>query len=226
MPETIQALGVIILAVLPGVAATITWESHVGTYAADFEERLLRFILATVLVLPISGYLAWKAWTEILHVRTPTGTFENLLVSETGSLPWWWLLLAFLYVAGPAAFGWIGGRLWASAKPWLIKKGWINADLGEDTTAWDWLFLDPPNPGWLVRFRAKSNAYWQAGIYGPNSFASGKKAANKDLYLERTVTLTPEGLPSLDNEGNLVTQEVGLLVRRDELELLEFRRLS
>ncbi|HYP24288.1 MAG TPA: DUF6338 family protein, partial [Actinomycetota bacterium] len=134
-------------------------------------------------------------------------------------LPWGLWPLALAYVAVPLATGTLIGR------GTLEGQAWAAAFTGPNPAprAWDHFFSSRPD-GW-VRLRLKRGV-WIGGIYGPPdvglpSYASGYPEA-QDLFLAETVEVDPETGAFILAAGEPILRGVSLLIRWDEVEMLEF----
>jgi hypothetical protein len=219
MPETVQALLITVLAVLPGAVATFSFERHVGTYAAEFPERVVRFIVGSALVFPLTAAFAWPFWRHVLHVArvnpsTGATRFVNL-VGTNGDVSPLWLLVPLGYVVAPAVAGNAAGWMWARR---LREHEQVPRD---DLRAWDWLFLDPRPKIIVARLRS---GRWVAGLFGEESHASPKDFASKDLYLEVAYEVDDDGVLKLDNTDFPVQRDVSLLLHGDDVEFFEVIR--
>lgn len=229
MPETLEAIAIIAVAVLPGALATLAYERHVGTYAADIQERLIRFAASSALLFPVNSTLIWLVWTKILNVSpwVPSGQHRNLLASNSlEGAQWLVILTPIAYVLVPAILGDIGGRLVVSyrKREYTARTGRLGT--GHEKEAWNTAFLDasPLNApaGCIVRFRLKTGG-WRAGYFGKASVAS---PTTKDVYFEATAAVDGDGNLIVEPDGRPVRQEVGILVRWDEVDFIEFVKLE
>ena len=216
MPETIPALLIALVAVVPGMVATPAFERHVGTYAAEFPERVLRFVGGSALVFPFTAAMVWPFWRRVVHVAVPgvdgTTTFVNRLTTG-GDVSPLWLLLPVALVGVPALLGTTAGRLWAT---WLRRHS-DDTPL-EDVRAWDWVFLDPAPKILVAKLRS---GRWLAGVFGGNSYASPRAARSKDVYLEVALEVNDEGTLIRDENGRPVARRSSILFDGDDIELLE-----
>jgi Family of unknown function (DUF6338) len=155
MPETFEALAVVILALLPGALYTWGYERHVGSWGITRSDRVTRFIggsvVFQVLAAPLTYYLYSKYWT-------------TSLIRNGKPLPWWlWGVLAG-YVLIPF---FVGDRMGRSAN----RGGRLNklfAGPNPAPRAWDHLFSSNPE-GW-VRVKLISGN-WLGGLILSNATA-------------------------------------------------------
>ena len=148
MPDTFQALVVLIVALLPGALYTWSFERLVGAWGVGLADRVLRFIgVSAVFQAAIAPFTIWGWRTYILTDRL-----------QDGDVPIALWLLPLLYVAIPIAVGVIVGRGTVQQRPWS------RAFTGPTPAprAWDYVFGLQPD-GW-VRVRLKSGV-WLGGAF-------------------------------------------------------------
>lgn len=140
MPESFQALLVIVVALLPGALYTWSFEQVVGAWGAGLSDRVLRFIGVTAILQALAApAIVWSWRTFILSGRL-----------REGDLPIGLWLLPLLYVAVPIALGTLVGTAT------LEKRSWAKLFTGRSPAprAWDHLFGSRPD-GW-IRLKLKS----------------------------------------------------------------------
>lgn len=200
----------VLAALLPGALLIWSFERWAGRFGVDLKDRALRLMGASAVLLSLSAWaLYWvyiNYWDDILN-RQP--------------LPPWFWSFPILYTIVPVAGGSLLGLGWKVNWPWARFIG------GRDRAprAWDHLFQDRPAGG--IRCKLKSGS-WIAGIYaatdGHRPYASGYPEP-QDLYLPRTVHINHKtGRMITDEEGNAVVLDMGVLLRWEEIEFLEFIR--
>lgn len=211
MPDTFQALVVLIVALLPGALYTWSFERLVGAWGVGFADRVLRFVgVSAVFQAAIAPFTVWGWRTYIL-----TGRLQD------GDLPLALWLLPLLYVAVPIALGVVVGR------GTVRQRTWSRALTGPSPAprAWDYVFGLQPD-GW-VRVRLKSGvwlggAFSSVGDEGLRSYAAGYPD-EQDLFLAEAYSVDPEsGEFELDANGDVVPTGSGILVRWAEVEYLDF----
>ncbi|MDE0437989.1 MAG: DUF6338 family protein [bacterium] len=203
----------VLIGLLPGALFVWTFERWAGRFGIGLRDRALRFIGVSAVILSIvAGPLYWvymNYWDAFINRQV---------------LPWWFWGFPILYTVVPVAAGSALGFGW--------KKNWVWARvlIGRDRAprAWDHLFQDCPVGG--IRLKMKSGT-WLGGVYaeasdGGRPFASGYPEP-QELYLPRVVALNPStgGMLTDDNDEPLVL-DMGILVRWDEIEFLEFIKPS
>jgi len=210
MPETVPALVVLIVALLPGALYTWSFERLVGAWGVGLADRVLRFVGASaVFQAAIAPLTVWGWRTYVLNGRL-----------QEGDLPIALWLLPLLYVAVPIALGVVVGRATVNKQPW--SKAFTGPSPAP--RAWDYLFGLQPD-GW-VRFRLKSGV-WLGGAFssageGLDSYAAGYPD-EQDLFLAEAYSVDPEtGEFELDANGDVVPTGSGILVRWAEVEYLDF----
>lgn len=210
MISTFQALAVAVLAVLPGAAYMFAYEREAGAFSVALADRLVRFLAASA----------------VMHALLSSGTYwlyRHAVVNGElvrGKSPLWAVeAAAVAYVALPTAAGLAVGRGKRNGKPWAA----VLVGDSPEPRAWDFLWSAAPTG--LVRARLKSGA-WVGGHFsaddqGRRSYASGYPEAG-DLYLARRAELDPDtGRFVSDSNGDAVLLPTGLLVRWDEIEVLD-----
>jgi hypothetical protein len=214
VPATFQALGVLILALLPGALYTFAFEREAGAWGINTSDRLLRFVGSSALL----QVLATPVIYQMYRLFVVTGWLQ-----EGRPLPWW----VWLYVAGFVAVPLALGRLVGVGT--RNRTRWSRWFTGEHPAprAWDNLFSTEDLNGW-VRLRMKGDQdTWILGAYGSSadgsmrSYAAGYPHA-QDLYLVDTAEADPDGQFVTDDDGNVVMRGIGVLVRWREVAYLEF----
>jgi hypothetical protein len=211
VPTTLAALGVAVLAVLPGAAYTFAFESRVGPLKARASDRVVRFLAASATFHAVFAGLTYYLYrTEILSGRLTHGKIN----------PWLIELAAILYVLVPWLIGWAVGGVQRSGRP-----SWVKTLVGSwHPRAWDYVFTEKGAS--YVRLRMKSGT-WIAGTYAQlegqlGAYASGY-GEEPDLYLNPGLTVDPDtGEFETDTDGNPVPNGCSVLVRWDEVEYAQF----
>ena len=206
MPESIPALTVAVLALLPGALYVWAFERQVGRWGIGLSDRLLRFVGGSAVFhsffAPATLWLMADRWPA----ARASGHFDLAL---------WCASVA--YVGLPILAGTVVGR--ATRR----EASWARYLTGPDPAprAWDYLFQGS-HDGW-VRVRLRSGT-WIGGAYvnanGRRSYAAGYPEP-QDLFLAAAVALDPVSGEFLFDEGRVVVGEGGLLVRWEEVEYLE-----
>jgi Family of unknown function (DUF6338) len=210
MPATFQALGVLVLALLPGALYVWAFERQVGAWGIRLSDRVLRFVGFSAFLHAVFAPLTYRLWVAFVR----TGRLQG------GDVPLALWLAVLVYIALPTAVGTIVGRGTRTGAAWAR---WFT---GPDPAprAWDKLFGSRPD-GW-IRMRLKSGT-WLAGAFGENddgvrSYAAGYPE-DPDLFLVDAVELDPEtGEFLLDQDGMPVSKGSSILVRWAEVEYLDF----
>lgn len=210
MVETFEAIAVSAIALLPGALYVWAFEREVGNWGVGLSDRVLRFFgtsaIFHVLLLPLTYWV----WTTFIR----TGD-----VATGEPLPLYLWLLAIGYIAVPFATGAIVGR--GTREGWE----WVATFTGPNPAprAWDHFFASRPD-GW-VRLRL-NRGVWIGGVYatsreGLPSYAAGYPDA-QDLFLAEAVEVDPETGAFVLRDGRPIFRGVSILIRWDEVELLEF----
>jgi hypothetical protein len=183
-PDSLLALGILLVAVLPGAIYTWAFEREAGLYGVTLADRLLRFVAGSTFMHLVLG------WPEYLVFRLAIEDRERILAGQFAVL---WLGL--LVLAGlPALAGTILGELYAtrtSRTGWRWLRRWLTANrerrllrilLGRDPAprAWDDLFSEQLQC--YLRVRTVGDT-WLAGKFASGSYAGGYPN-EPDLLLE------------------------------------------
>lgn len=208
MASSLQALTVLVVALLPGAFFVWGFERNAGRYGIGLRDRALRLVGTSAVFLALfASALYW------LYARF----WDSFVMGEP--LPVWLVVVPISYVAIPGSLGWMFG--------WQVRHGtnWARIVAGFDRAprAWDHLFQDR-TPG-LVRCRMKSGS-WIGGVYaeveGIRPYASGYPEI-QELYLARSLQIDPEdGSFVLDENDQLIRGSGSLLMRWEEIEMMEF----
>lgn len=215
MIDTVEALGLTLVVVIPGAVATFGYERHVGPIGRDGTDRVLRYIFSTALLGPFSLIMVWIVWTHVLHVESISGGFRNRL-SAGESLSPLWAFLPIPYLLVP----WVAGSIAGTARNMyfesivdekrservgrpptpttrLVRRLGLSSrhTVPINLTGWDVLFLDCGPK--LVAVRLKDGV-WIAGVFGPSSFSSPPSASTRELVLESRVEVGNDGIIPLD----------------------------
>jgi hypothetical protein len=210
LPDTFQALGVLLLALLPGALYVWSFERLVGAWGISLSDRVLRFVGVSAILHVLVAPATFLFWRDLIR----TGR----LAAGEGPL-WLWPVLVG-YVAFPIGLGSLVGI--GTRRGWE----WVEVLTGPDPAprAWDYVFAQRPQ-GW-IRLRLKSGS-WLGGAYAVKgngrrrSYASGYPEA-QDLFLVEAVELDPEtGKFVVHANDRLVLRRSGILARWDEVEYLE-----
>lgn len=208
MASSLQALTVLVVALLPGAFFVWGFERNAGRYGIGLRDRALRLVGTSAVFLALfASALYW------LYARF----WDSFVMGE--SLPVWLVVVPISYVAIPGSLGWMFG--------WQVRHGtnWARIVAGFDRAprAWDHLFQDR-GPS-LVRCRMKSGS-WIGGFYaeveGIRPYASGYPEI-QELYLARSLQIDPEdGSFVSDENDELISGSGSLLMRWEEIEIMEF----
>jgi Family of unknown function (DUF6338) len=211
--ETFQALGVLVLAFLPGALYMWAFEREAGGWGLGVTDRLLRFVGFSAVFHALAAPLTYIAYRDfIVSGRLAHGK----------ALPLWLWLVPVVYVAIPTLAGTFTGVATAAGRNWTR----FVAGRSPAPRAWDHLFSAHDLDGW-VRVKLKEGG-WLAGTFAksPNgrlrSYAAGYPDA-QDLYLAETHECDPQtGEFLVDDEDRPIPRGTGLLIRWEEAQYLEF----
>jgi len=210
MPETVQGLVILALALLPGALYTWSFERLVGAWGVSFTDRLFRFVGVSSVFHALLAPVSYSLWTEFIR----TGEVAS------GKAPLGLWVVPIAYVSLPIAAGSIVGLGTRRRARWArVFTGPAPAP-----RAWDQLFFGQPD-GW-IRLRMKSGS-WLGGAYsegrtGMRSYAAGYPE-EADLLIAEAAEVDPDsGEFVFDASGNPRLRGSALLVRWSEVEYLEF----
>ena len=209
MPETLEALAVLVLALLPGALYVWSFERMLGAWGVRFSDRVLRFIGVSALMHALAAPVTYWVWKDLIRSGT--------LAAGEVSLVLWVVPLA--YVGIPVVLGSLIGS--ATRR----RRKWAKIFTGPDPAprAWDHLFASRPD-GW-IRVKLKSGP-WLGGAFARlgqiGSYAAGYPE-EQDLYLVESVEIDPDtGAFEYDDKGRPIGRGSGILLRWEEIEYLEF----
>lgn len=143
--------------------------------------------------------------------------YRNLLW-EGATLPGWAVFVPIIYVGLPTIAGSMVGRAIRSGKPWAR---WITGPSPEPR-AWEQLFA--LRPAGVIRARLKSGL-WIGGKFDSLSYAAGYPETPQDLFIEQAYRMNEDGSFEVEGE-DYVPVGSGILVRWEEIEILEFFKAS
>jgi hypothetical protein len=206
MPSTVEALAVVLAAVLPGGLYVWAFERQVGAWGVSLADRLLRFIATSALFHLAAAPVSYLLWRD--HLR------EGFTGPEP-TLPLWLWAVTGTYIALPIALGVVIGQGVLKGRRLALLLAGSNAA----PTAWDFLFS--PNPNGWVRCKLKSGA-WIGGAFADGSYAGGHPEPG-DLFIVRAADIDQQtGEFRRDDDGNAILRASGVLVRWEEVEYLDF----
>jgi hypothetical protein len=223
VPDTLQALGVFLLAVLPGSIYIWSFERVVGRWGIGLSDRVLRFTAASAVFIALLAAPMYYLRANYLHHRVVTKTgqvrFENR-IADGRSLPWWVFALPLAYIAIPSALGTAVGRAVRARSTFWRSVGRVAAGRDPAPRAWDYLFSS--DPAAAIRLKVKDSDVWLGAFFGDESYAAGYPEEPQDLYLERTFAMDQEdGSFIVDAAGNPDDLGTSLLIRWSEVQFLE-----
>ncbi len=221
MFETLQALLVAAIAVLPGATYTIARESRGATWAwrqTSAATLIFRFLTASAFFHVLLAPITYRAYEHLVVTH-------KLADGQTLSWRWWPVLFAYVvvpYVAGAITEN---VRSWRSDKRWIKRAvSWvvsIYAGRTPEPRGWDRFF------GWkpygIIRLQLM-NGEWKAGLWSDRSLAS-QYGEDGDLYLADGYFIDENGVIEREGEnsdGDYKASGVGILIRWSEVRYLEF----
>jgi hypothetical protein len=192
MPSTLVALGIVLVAILPGALYVWAYERQASAYGVTLADRTLRFIAVAVIFHLVLG------WPEYALYRLAFTT-DGFGAAQFAAA--WFAIL--LLVVLPSGVGTTLGGLYASRS---TRVGWagirnhlspeaedrlLRIALGRTPAprAWDHLFSDRPFAYLRVTTEAGDTI---AGLFSSQSYAGGFPH-EADLLLEEAWQLSDDG---------------------------------
>lgn len=218
IPSTLAGLAITLAFLAPGLLYEQGIERSLGYWRTSLADRVLRFFIESVLLQALVSPISFLVWDRYLRsgLDAPHEVNFVLYAALIG-----YLALPFLLGLGVGA----GAR--SNPAAW-----WVVPAVGRDPAprAWDYLFSSRPTG--YVRARMKKDGRWVAGVYaldertGRIGYASSVSGAD-DLYIPVELTCDPVTAElALDAEGRPRRLDWGLLLRRDDIDLIEFQEWS
>jgi hypothetical protein len=153
VPDSFEALSVLVIALVPGAVFTYALERQTGAWGIKFSDRVLRFVVISlvfeVLAIPLS-YVLWRQYSF------PTPFFD-----DAHPFPWKLYSAAILYLVLPLLVGLIAGRAYAKNHQWVAV---VFRQLLTAPRAWDHLFSRRP-VGYVRMLLKVDPPTWVAGGY-------------------------------------------------------------
>jgi len=218
MVTSVQALAILIAAVLPGALYTWGFEREVGSWGSGMADRVLRFIGSSAL------FHALVAPADLWFYR------EFGTVWRAQGQPSWWVvwLAALGYVLLPLSAGTAVGVATGRGRRWAR----LVTGPAPQPRAWDHVFGRPESAWLRIRLKeadAEDKDRWLLGAYAPAGDGIGSYAGGyghgDDLYLADTAEADPAtGNFVLGADGRPVLRGVGVLIRWDEISYIEVIR--
>lgn len=179
MVTTFEAIGVFVLAGLPGAMYIWGWERQVGQWGISAVDRLLRFVAGSAILhamfLPVT-YVVWERFIR-------TGRLK-----AAHDIPLWLWPVAIGYVFVPYLAGIVAATTLRSRRKWARRASHLLNGLDPAPRAWDHVFGPPSQTAWI---RLKLNdGTWLGGRWVRFdvdwSYASGYPY-DQELYLCQSV---------------------------------------
>jgi Family of unknown function (DUF6338) len=218
MVNTLEALAVFLIAILPGAMYVWGIESVTGAWGLNWADRVLRFIAFSAIIHVLISPLTYKFWNDYIATNY-FGQGKELTLGMYEA--------AIAYVIVPFIVGRIVGHGAVAGNTWALRFAGRRPGAPR---SWDHLFQANAQ-GWVI-LCMKSGTFL-AGLYSgpPNGLTSYASAYpdTQELFLYTQVLCDPETgefwnaekLP-LEEGQNPVLTHTGLLVRWDEIEYLEW----
>jgi hypothetical protein len=227
MPDTLEALGVFLLAVLPGGLYIWAVERDVGRWGVNLTDRILRFVAVSAIFQVLFAAPLYFLRREFWHheIAGRAGHFENR-IADGDALPFWLFLVPILYLGIPILAGIVVARIARGTSEASNVAARVLVGRDPEPRAWDHLFWQRPTGVVRMRLKNDDGHPWVGGFYGKHSYASGYPEASQDLWLERSYVMNDDGTfvakETENREREYVETGAGLLIRWEEIDLLEF----
>jgi hypothetical protein len=224
VPATLQALVALVLGVLPGAIYLWGFEREAGKWGIGLSDELLRFVAASAVFLAIYAAPLYVLYHDYLHhyagLRSGRTLYSDKLTD--GHVPLGVMIVVpIAYILIPAILGSVTGvGVRRPAGTRLRRLARYLAGRDPAPRAWEALFTS--NPVGAIRARLKSDGSWIGGRIGRRSYAAGYPEVPQDLLLEATYKMEPGGAFSATPSGEPVEIGSQLLVRWDEIDVLEY----
>ena len=198
---------------IPGAVFVWSFERPAGRYGIGLKDRALRLMAASSVLLTLFArpiYVTYiNYWDDILN-RQPLPDRLWLFPLLYFSIPW----------AAGSLLGWGWKNEWPGVRQLLGRN--------RAPSAWDHVFQDRTTAG--VRCKLKTGT-WIAGIYDHEKGRSQPYASGHpdppDLFLPTMVwTDSDTGEIFTDDSGLPIEFDVGVLLRWEDIEFLEFQELT
>jgi uncharacterized protein DUF6338 len=222
VPDSFEALSVLVIALVPGALFVYALERQTGAWGSKFSDRLLRFIVISLvfelIAIPVS-YVLWRQYT-----------FPTPFFSKAQPFPWKLYHFTILYLAVPFVAGWFVGMGYDRRWPWVER---VFRQLVQAPRAWDALFSRRP-VGYVRMLIKVEPPTWVAGAFvsrTPHDRAwVGNFPEAPDIYCPIRLACHPETgefIKDVDPTSGrrMVRQMAGsLLVDGQSIAYLEFHR--
>lgn len=209
MPQTLEALLIIAIAIVPGAAYRLSFEGVVGPWGTTLSDRVVRFLVYSAIfhaVLSLPLYIIW-------HTVVIDGDLHSPEVPQSPALA----LIPIGYVLLPGVFGLVHG---------LLAKNNRGVLQDPHPTAREYLF-GYERRGW-VRVKLTDGS-WIAGFYGLSSatglkgYASSYAESDADILLSEIVNVYADsGEWRVDSDGALSISSSAILIPWRQISHLEF----
>jgi hypothetical protein len=183
VPDTVVGLLIVVVAVLPGLMYTLSFERQAGDFGATFADRTMRFIAASV------GFHVLAAWPEYLLFRTVLRELEPAELTAGQFAALW--VAGILLVGLPAVAGTLLGHAYANrSRLGGAPLRMLGLVLGRDVAprAWDDFFSERPTTYLRVR---TAEGTLLGGLFANRSYAAGFPH-DPDLLLEEAYGVDPD----------------------------------
>lgn len=214
MPNTIEALIVIVLLVAPGFLA---WQVLSARIPSVFRSNTHFFVVSFQLSILVHLFISPLTYIWAGRVVELWQNFNK--VSNIGRVEFDWLVFFWLMLVlfvGPIFLAYILSSIWRAnwSQSILSIIGLSRVDLTPQ--AWDWFFLTEEKGCWIVA--ELNDGTKVGGEFGDNSFVS-ISPHGRDIFLEKLYEITEDG-----NFGEKLNDTIGGWINGDSVKSLGFYR--
>jgi hypothetical protein len=215
VPDTFEALSVLVLALLPGAVFVYTLERQTGAWGVKAADRLLRFFVLSALLHVFAAPLTFMLWRQYVLQDYFTKT-------SNPSFPWLLYGIAICYVLVPALLGTLCGQAVRTNQRWASR---LFQQQMTAPRAFDYVFGRGSNG--FVRILLKVDPpTWVAGAFvtlDQDQGFVGRYPENPDIWLPIRLAVDPEtGEFRTTTAGDAIMLDGGLLVDGSSIAYLEF----
>ena len=216
MPNTVEALIVIVLLVAPGFLA---WQVLSARIPSVFRSKTHFFVVSFQLSVLVHLLISPLTYLWVDRIVAIWQSFSS--VSSTGKVGFDWIVFCWLFLilfVGPILLAFLFSSIW--------RANWSQYSLGiiglsrVDLTphAWDWFFLTEENGCWIVAELDDGSKV--GGEFGTNSFVS-IAPYGRDIYLEKLYEITEDG-----EFGEELKDSIGGWISGESIKSLGFYRVE
>jgi Family of unknown function (DUF6338) len=216
VPDTFEALSVLVLALLPGAVFVYTLERQTGAWGVKAADRLLRFFVLSALLHVFAAPLSFLLWRRYVLQDYFTST-------SNPTFPWPLYAIAICYVLVPALLGTLCGHAVRTNQPWarrlfqqqMIAPRAFDYLFGRGSNGFVRILLKVDPPTWVAGAFVTLNDHDQGFV--------GRYPENPDIWLPVRIACDADtGEFQTNTAGDVLVLPGGLLVDGSSIAYLEF----